>query len=150
MNKEQQLKALAETISKAQKQMEEINNEKIDFSKFVEGYGTSLVIKWERWLVSHMNWDISYMKYDCTTKTLDYTHTTVGELERGDVFICEDEVDRMELESFNIYVQKWVVQYLSKYCTTEVIDNYEYSTDTEVIAHHVYSTDTKVIKFLRT
>jgi hypothetical protein len=46
------------------------------------------------------------MKYYYTTETPDYTHTTVGELERGDVFICEDEVDGMELRDFNIYVEK--------------------------------------------
>jgi len=138
MNKEQQLKALADTISKAQKQMEEINNEKIDFSNFVGGYGTSLVIKWERGLVSYSDWDIGYAKNYLNAKTPDYTQTTVGELERGDVFICEDEVEDMELEDFNIYVQKWVVQYLTKFCGIEVIENCKYASDT------------KVIKFLRT
>jgi hypothetical protein len=35
----------------------------------------------------------------------DYIHTTVGELEKGDVFITEEEVELgMDISSFNIYV----------------------------------------------
>ena len=45
MSKKQQLKALADTISKAQKQIEELKREKIDFSEFVGGHGTGLGIK---------------------------------------------------------------------------------------------------------
>ena len=138
MNKEQQLKALAETISKAQKQMEEINNEKIDLSEFVGRYETSLVIKWEKNLISYSNWDIGYAKIYTNFTTPDYTHTTVEELEKGDVFICEDKVEDMELESFNIYVHEWAAQFLNDSFSGDMID------------WHRYYTDTKVIKFLRT
>jgi len=138
MNKEQQLKLLEESRDILQNQIDELNNEKIDFSEFVGRYETSLVIKWEKNLISYSNWDIGYAKVYTTFANPDYTHTTVGELERGDVFICEDNVEDMELRSFNVYVEKCQVQYLSNASGVETIRNYNYSQFT------------KVIKFLRT
>jgi len=133
------IKLLEEKKQAIQKEIDELEKETIDFSKFVARSGSSLVIKWDKYLASHNNWDIAYRStYNTSNTPPDYTHTTVWELERGDVFICEDNVECMELCSFNVYIGEWIVQYLSNYYSVERI----YSTR--------YDLQVKVIKFLRT
>lgn len=86
-------------------QLEE--DEKIDFSAYVGRDNRSLCIKWKNVLISQENEIISYWETNRDfNDILHYETKTIGELEKGDLFIRVDDIDTMKLSKFKIYVGK--------------------------------------------
>jgi len=138
------LEQLKETYKKLWEEIKELENPKIDFSKWIGRSGTILCIKWEKNLFSYIDWEILYSNMSIwnNEEEIHYEHTILGKLKEWDVFICECDLNYILLEFFYIYKWKgsnsYVFQHLSKYSWIERID-YKFSENWKK----------KVIKFLR-
>jgi len=142
MKTKEQLQA---QLDELQRQINEVKEDKIDFSEFVwiNNFG-SIVIKWDKLLKSSHNWDIKYSNdYESSyNKTPDYIETTFDKLKVWDVFIYVVDVDIIHKRYFYNYRGKntkgvHIVTFLNDDSWIEVMD------------YNEHTNEYKIYKFLR-
>jgi hypothetical protein len=103
--------------------------EKINFSKFISVFGGDIYIKWEdTFLVSFNDWRLYFFEKDKDDykafKNPSYIKTSIDKLEYWDIFIYEDDVENMEIESFNFFINSEMAYYISNVDWEEIIENF--------------------------
>jgi len=137
------------TLNKFEEKYKKIEEEKVDFSKFIGRIGSVLIIKSKKDLFVHNNKDISYSN-ECEyfTDELHYVEFEMKDLKPGDVFFegsLTDAKKEQKLHNFHVLVgidddEDIVTQHLYNDCGVERITDTNFSRDCK---------NQTVVKFLR-